>query len=622
MADNLTIALKLLLDGRDLDRNLDRGTRGWRRFGEVGRREIERLSRTWNSTAGTLGKLGLGFGAAGVLRNSARLDQSLMQIRQTAGATREQMQGLRDDLFALDRQYGRGVDRAKEGFNTLVQSGLDWRQSSAAIKAITPASAITGADENSLAKGLTVAGAAYNFDLGQPGKALTLLEQMTVAGRLGNAELENLSDIFARVGVNAKSANLQFGQTLGFVETLSMVERQPERLATLADSTLRLFTNEKYKKAAAKASGVKFYDAKGANRDPADVLSDISKKYQALKTDKARNRFISAAFGTMDLDTQKGLKTLLGSGVLDRWRDFTSQIEKAGGTFANDLKDSLDNAEVQAGRVRAILGKVADDLAKPINRTFATAFEQLTRPKAEGGLELDNGSLLGVGAGAVIGGALAKRAMTAALGRIPIIGGALGDSASTAAGLAAGQAVAKAGLGTPVFVTNWPSGGGTGGPGAGVADAVIGATVAKTVATQAGGWLTRLGLASGVGAGGGASLVGGAALASAGVLAAGAGGYEVGGLVNRYLIDGTAFGDSLGKFLASALSPFSAEAREALALRAKNDPLIGRSDTTITVALDPNFNAVLKQSRRGQLPDFLDLRTVSRSGPVSQVPYR
>ena len=68
-----------------------------------------------------------------------------------------------------------------------------------------------------------------------------MLDQMYAAGKLGNAELENLADIFARVGNNAKTAGLSFEGALAFIERMSLVERQPERLATLVDSTLRLF---------------------------------------------------------------------------------------------------------------------------------------------------------------------------------------------------------------------------------------------------------------------------------------------------------------------------------------------------------------------------------------------
>ncbi len=43
------------------------------------------------------------------------------------------------------------------------------------------------------------------------------------------------------------------GKTLGFIEGLSQIQKEPERLATLADSTLRVFTDMRYMMAAQRA---------------------------------------------------------------------------------------------------------------------------------------------------------------------------------------------------------------------------------------------------------------------------------------------------------------------------------------------------------------------------------
>lgn len=50
---------------------------------------------------------------------------------------------------------------------------------------------------------------------------------------------------------------------LALIEQMSEVEKQPERLATLVDSTLRLWNNENYRKNAEEITGVKFFDEKG-----------------------------------------------------------------------------------------------------------------------------------------------------------------------------------------------------------------------------------------------------------------------------------------------------------------------------------------------------------------------
>ncbi len=193
---------------------------------------------------------------------------------------------------------------------------MAYEQALASIRAINPAMAVTGASADQLASALSVAGEIFKFDLSRPETAVRLLDQMTAAGRLGNAELEDLASIFARVGGSAKNAGLSFGESLAFIEQLSLIEKEPERLATLADSTLRLFTNQNYLKEAAAATGVKFYDAKGERRAAFDVLQDIARKYQKFKADAQRDKAFAQAFGKTDLDTQRGLRALFDSGVL------------------------------------------------------------------------------------------------------------------------------------------------------------------------------------------------------------------------------------------------------------------------------------------------------------------
>jgi TP901 family phage tail tape measure protein len=203
--------------------------------------------------------------------------------------------------------------------------------------------AVTGAGADKLTSSVTVAATAFNFDLAKrPGGQL--LDKMTLAGRKGNAELENLADIFARVGVNAAAGGMGFEQTLAFIEGLSLIERQPERLATLADSTLRLFANLNYAKEAAKATGVRFFDQKtGERRNPMDVLKDLKKEYDKLGTDKERALFMRCLRQGRPRHDQ-GLHALFGGDMLTKVQGFTGEIRDAGGTLQRDLPKALSNA--------------------------------------------------------------------------------------------------------------------------------------------------------------------------------------------------------------------------------------------------------------------------------------
>ena len=418
-----------------------------------------------------------GLGAAATVIQSAKLDKSLTGIRLTAGEARKEAVLLRKELFRMSQETGAPVEDLAAGFNSLVQSGQSWKASLQQIDAINKGAAISSATPDQLASSLSVASNAFQFDLSKPGLALDLLDKMVVAGGQGSAELEDLSNIFARVGTTAASAGFSFDKTLAFIEALSAQEKNPERLATLADSTVRLFNNMNYLKDASKATGVRFFDPSGNRRDVLEIFGDLRKQFRKLETDQQRAKWMQKAFGKADLDTQRGLRILMQGNTLEQMGAFEKQIGKAQGTTAARIADATGNAVDQAGRLKNTLREAADGFAKPINDTFSRGVQWLLKSKAEGGSGLSGQQLL-LGGGAMLGGA-------ALMGKFG--GGMLAKMGGGATGLAMGKALEHAAGVTPVFVVNMP---GSGIPGASEA----GSTTAAAAAANAGGQAARRGL--------------------------------------------------------------------------------------------------------------------------------
>ncbi|WP_084226740.1 phage tail tape measure protein [Nitrosospira sp. NpAV] len=539
---DLTLAMKLHADATRFVSGLTTAGGGVRRFAGGVKREFDAIKGMLSSVEGKLASVGVSVGTVAAIVQSARMDKSLTQIGQTAGASQADVAGLRSELFRMAKDTGQNVEDLQQGFNNAVQSGLRFTEALPVLDATNKAMAVTGANADSLTGSLTVAATAFNFDLTKPDMAVTLLEKMTIAGRLGNAELENLSSIFGRIGPNAAAAGFGFDQTLAFVEGLSQIERQPERLATLADSTLRLFTNLRYMKEAQKATGVKFFDTStGDRRDPMKVLADIKKQYDQLNTEKDRSLFVQKAFGNADLDTIKGMRVLLSGDMLGNISQMTAGIGAAGGTFAQDMPGAINNAIDQVGRLKASLRNAADSFIQPINAGISDAIKTMMDSKSAGGMGLDGKDMLVGGAAGLLGlfgagryggkaiGALAKR-----------FGG-------TAAGLAEGKALEAAAGVTPVYVVNMP-GGGLSNMTGGVAGDLVGAA--------GGGMLAKL-----------VTLIGGGMLAKAGLVATavGATGY---GLYKA--TEGTEVGNAISATISKALSFFSnQDAQQAIALNEK-----------------------------------------------------
>lgn len=554
---------------------------GTRAFVHGAKAEFEKLRSFMQSYQGQLASLGLGVGLVETQKNAALLEKKLTQVRLTAGMTAAEQTEAYRTMFDLIKNNGGVIEDTVAGYNNLIQAGLKYKEAMEATKAVSLAKAVTGASEDSLSGALTVGAANFGFDLAKAGMATQMLDQMTVAGRLGNAELEQLSNIFPRVAQRAQSAGMGFEKTLAFIEGLSQIERQPERLATLADSTLRLFTNAHYAKDAEKATGVKFFAKDGSRRDSLVVLEDMRKGFVKLTTDAQRFQYISKAFGKADLDTQRGLLALLSGKGLDDMRKFEGQIKNAGGTLQRDLPTAVANAADQVSRLKNTLREAAEGFAKPINDAMSNAIKHLLDSKKDGGLELSGGQLAA--------GALGGAGMAYVLSRVlpGVAGKLLGRTGGLAAGVAEGKALQAAAGVMPVYVTNWAEMGG--GAGSGGLPGTAGAAAGGAAAV---GWAAKLRNLIGA-----AALVGSApvGVATTGAVAGGVGlaaaaGYGIGTGIYKYGLQGNQAGNGVGELVARVMSLFgNEEAKRALAVNdaLKNSKVGG--EITVRILSNPNL---------------------------------
>lgn len=450
---DLNLALRLSADTSRLMGGLAKGEGGLRKFGAAAKGELAALGQFAGSVEGKLAQLGLGVSALAAGMQSAQLDKDLKQLQLTAGATAAQADVLRKSWFDAQIATGQGVDELKSGSDALIAAGLNIDQANGSVLAMAETMAVAKTDARLLGQAMGVAATNFDIDLSNPREAALLLDKMVVAGRLGNAELENLPDIFAKVGGSAKAANMGMDETLALVETLSAFEPNSERLGTLVDSTLRMFTNDTYRRNAEKATGVQFFDKKGARRDSVEVIEDIKSKYDKLTTDLQRNNFIAKAFGTADQDTIKGIRNLLTGDTLDDFYTKLEAIKEAGGTVKRDLPDAIGNAVDQTNRLKGALRQAADDFAKPVNETLSGLIKWGLDSKENGGLGLDGKDML-------LGGALGAAGLFGAArygGKA--VSGLAGKLGGTAAGVATGKALEEAAGVQPVYVVNMPADG-------------------------------------------------------------------------------------------------------------------------------------------------------------------
>lgn len=435
---------------RRLAQNGGRSLRALKTIAAGARQEFDRLKGLGGSMQGQLAGLGVGLGVVSGVTSSAKLDRQLIRTQQTAGMSAEEREEWRGEQWRLAKTYGIEREQVQTGFDTLIASGLSYDKAKVSSEAIAQATAVTGADSGVLAKALITGSSAFDIDLSKPNAAVDILQKMIVAGRLGNAELENLSSIFPKVGQDAKSAGMSMAQSLSFVETLSLIELEPDRLGTLAQSTLRAFNNGTYRESVTKNTGVEFFNKDKSVRNTQDVFLDLQHKYKSLKNDKDRARFMSVVFGKMDQDTQKGVKAFLTGDRLENFAKSTGDINNAKGVIEKDLADNMNSSTAVGSRMKATLGEAVDRMAKPLNKSFADMGSYLLDD-----LNLSGEQMLLGGAALGVGGYYAGRGAKAGAGALfnKLTGGP-----ETLKNIAVGKVLEEATGVTSVFVTNWPNG--------------------------------------------------------------------------------------------------------------------------------------------------------------------
>lgn len=424
------------------------------------RQEFDRIKGLGGSMQGQLAGLGVGVGVVAGLKANADLERVLIRTKQTADMTGEQKEDWKREGFRIATANGVSREDVDRGFNTLIASGVKYDAARKTADAIGQTTAVTGADSAVLGKAVVSGASAFNLDLNKAGAALDLLQKMTVAGRLGNAELENLADLFPKLGGAASAAGMSLSQALAFTETLSTVEMQPDRLGTLAESTLRIFTNKQYRDRITQTTGIGFFNKDGSSRNPQDVFGDLKGKYEKLNTDEMRAKFMGVVFKGMDQDTVRGSRIMITGNRLDTFGSQTKQLDEAAPVIGRDLKENTESASGVAGRMKATFGEAIDRMATPLNKGFADMGRYLLDD-----LNLSGEQMLAGGAALGVGGYYAGRGAKAGAGALlnKFMGGP-----ETLKGIAVGKVLEEATGVTSVFVTNWPAGGAlgaAGGPG-------------------------------------------------------------------------------------------------------------------------------------------------------------
>lgn len=454
------IAIQILSNSAPLKRAVNEARSDVRRLAQDAKRHFEGLKNTLGTLHGKLAAVGLSFGAMKIASEAARIDKNLIRTSLAAGVTRKEIDSLRNHLFILSEQTGQTTESLTQAHDALVQSGMSWSQSTSAIDAVSQAMAVNGGSAQQYAEMLDLVGKAFGVDFSQADAAAKTLDKLTVAARSGDAKLNVLPQILGRVGLSAKQAGMDMDQTIALIESMyKLTPGSPELLTRNLDSVLRLFSSQKQMRAIQQQSKgqIRFFDKDDNRRDAMEVLAEIKGQFTALGTEGARMGLMNRLFKGVDQRTMRTMYTMLEGETLTLAGQIQKQMEGAAGTLRKDLPKALDNAADQASRLKTLLTNAGTSFADPINGAVTKFLKFTTGSPEEGGMGMRGGQVLGTGAALAFLGAVGGKAVGGAMGRW------MQGGASTAAGVATGKALQQTTGVTPVFVTNWPAGGGLAG---------------------------------------------------------------------------------------------------------------------------------------------------------------
>lgn len=146
MTSPLTLAARLQLESRQWLQGLTQAQGGTKKFVNTVQSEFRQLRGFMDSTTGTLAKLGLGFGAVNTVMGSAKTDQALTRVKQTADLTIQQVGQLRTDLHRMAQDTGIPFTNLREGFDQLAAGGLAFDQALPTIEAINKSMRVTASE--------------------------------------------------------------------------------------------------------------------------------------------------------------------------------------------------------------------------------------------------------------------------------------------------------------------------------------------------------------------------------------------------------------------------------------------------------------------------------------------
>ncbi|WP_347506432.1 phage tail tape measure protein [Pseudomonas anguilliseptica] len=605
--NNLELALRVTADMRSLGVGLKQGEQGVTDFSRKGQQELRKLGKVSDEVRGHFADMAGSFAkAAGGLYIANKIKPGVA----VAGDLQEAMLGVKTELMgsvdsalqmdkalhamkstAFDIQKSTPFDQAQivNLQKELLKGGAKLEQivgKQGAAAAAAALAAYEGIDAVMAGESLISIATPFNLAGDQ---FMMLANQAGAAGSASTASFASIAEGAKYAAGSMAGLGRDSKEMFALLATLD----QGGLKGSMGGTSLSAFFRQAVQVDT-------FKDANGNLKSTIDILDTLRKRLDGMGTAK-RADFLQKMFGD---EGGRAAQILLRQGA-GSYEDMTKQMGKAVG-LQEKLTERLNgyNAQLESlrGTAKSTFATLFEPALDPLTKLISKTNEW-TGALGEAAMENDKIGKVGTGiaAGVATGGLLyGGYHLLKGIGAGGKMLGALKGGTELAGGVAMGKALEEAAGVPSVYVVNMPKElGGTVGTVGKVADAAGDLLTPKTFSK----FKTTLALLGGAplsalpsfGAGAGAMATAGAAVAGAG-----AAGYGVGTLLNDYVIQGTAFGDAIGSAIAHAISPFSEEARAAIAANQRADAMKGE----ITIRIEGDQKAKVTQLQSNGGPDM------------------
>ncbi len=352
------LVVNILAKTAQFDKGLKKIRRRLRSFQRSMRPITKVLGNIFRATVRMAKFAALGIGAAtvAIIGYAASFEKTMSRVRALTGATAREFDNLRRTAIELGEKTEFTAKQAAEGMSFFALAGFKVNK---IIKAMPATLNLAAAGQVELATASDIVAkimAGMGLEVDQLNNTVDILAK---AFTTANTDLLQLGEALSFVGPVAKASGKSLEETTAAIQLLSNAGLQGERAGTALRNILARLTGgtpQATKKL--QQLGVRTLDAWGNMLPLANIIEELDSALRNLGGVAAQTGKVMNIFG---LRAGPGMSILLAA-TGRKIREFTRNLEDAGGTAERVARIQLQNLFGKLTRLKSIIGSVAIEI--------------------------------------------------------------------------------------------------------------------------------------------------------------------------------------------------------------------------------------------------------------------